>query len=310
MSARAIALVLLAAGGGCAGLPRAPSPERAMTMFAEQGPPHRADVLLVHGCPALDDGSPSTCNVRRTRAAVDGWRRGLAPRVFFTGGAVVNRWPEAVVMAGYARSLGVHDDAIVVETESRHTVTNLSVAKGVMKRHGWKSAIQVSEAMHLVWAKQLARFYGMHTQLLPSDMVPPYTATWVRAQRFDDKEPWRAQTAAYGVPQTPPDGVAGRRRIACIAIVYDDAAAADVERAFGSVPGVELQVLRFDGWASMRNKAVIARHAAEVWLGGWNGPVDDVLLVGVGPGAGVVRAASPTLPRGVRVAAVESGARG
>jgi uncharacterized SAM-binding protein YcdF (DUF218 family) len=199
MSPAGVGLALVALAAGCAGLPRPPSPERALTMMAAQGPAQPAEVILVHGCPARDDGSPSTCNMRRTRAAFEAWRGGLAPRVLFTGGAVANEWSESLVMANYARSLGMPDDAIFVEAESHHTVTNLSVGKGIMRRHGWRTAIQVSEAMHLVWAKQLARFYGMRTQLLPSDMEPPYVG-WVTDQPTDEFEPWRAQTLAYGAP--------------------------------------------------------------------------------------------------------------
>ena len=297
----------LVALSGCAGVPHAPSPERALAMLADQGPLAHADLIITHGCPARSDGAPSTCNMRRARTAVDAWRRGLAPRVLFTGGAVANRYPESHVMADYARTLGLPDSAILVETESHHTVTNLSVAKGIMKRHGWRSAIQVSEAMHLVWAKQLARFYGMKTELLPSDMVPPYTAAWLRDQKFDGFEPWRTQTAAYGVPSAPADQAHDKsaRRVILVAMVDDAAGAAEVARTVASAPDVELQILYFNRWRSLASNTHVAVSAVRVWRDSFNGPVDEVQLVGVGRSAAIVRAAALELPSSVHVAAID-----
>ena len=286
---------------GCAGLPRPPSPENAREFMVRQGQPGRADVILVHGCPALPDGSPSTCNQRRVAAAVDGYQRGLAPRVLFTGGGVLNRHPESLVMASYARTLGLPESAILTETESRHTVTNLSVGKGIMKRLGMTTAIQVSEAMHLVWAKQLAQFYRMKTTLLPADMLPPYTDSYVRANRFDEVEPWKTQTGAYGRPSQEAlspslaSAVGADRRVACVAVVDDDATAEAVQRAVAEFAGVELQLLRTRAWRSVGSNRRLVSDAVHAWTQGWNGPVDEVVVLGVGRGALVATAAAETI---------------
>jgi uncharacterized SAM-binding protein YcdF (DUF218 family) len=273
----AASFVLCAA---CASLPRAPSPVHARQMVAGQSAIPAVDLIIVHGCPARDDGAPSTCNQRRVRAALRAFEEGLAPRVLFTGGPVLNRYAESRVMAKLARSWGLPAGAILTEEESRHTVTNLSVAKGIMKRLGLRTALQVSESLHLVWAKQLAQFYRMQTWLYPADMLPPYTAAYERAQNWDQYEPWKTQTGVYGRPLGADPGPvqSGARRIACI-VVADSAARDGVLASLSSRPGLEVQV--FDWSAGDRPETAAAELSLWVraWTRGFNGPVDEVVVL-------------------------------
>ncbi len=200
-------LLLSLALVGCGGFPRAPTVARARIFLERHGAQERADVLIVHGCPAWADGRPSSCNKRRAAAAVRAFNEGLAGHVIFTGGPTKNEVPEAWAMAEHARTLGLPDEAITLETRSRHTVTNLSESKGIMKRSGFRTAILVSEAMHLVWAKQLADFYKMKTSIYAADPLPPYSDEYLAAAEFDEMEPWKSQTRAYGSPQTNPSAV-------------------------------------------------------------------------------------------------------
>lgn len=246
----------------------------------------RVDLILVHGCPARPDGTPSTCNQRRGKAALRAYREGRAPYVMFTGGAVLNAHAEASVMARYALSQGLPESAILTEEESHHTVTNLSVAKGIMKRRGMRTVLLVSESMHLVWAKQLADFYRMRTWLYPADMVPPYTDAYQSAQPWDELEPWKTQTGAYGKPLPAELRVAPavtRQRAACI-LVGDKATIAALQGPLGETTQSELQL--FEWRAGRATKA--AQNELSLWIRawteGWNGPVDELLVV---VGAGV-----------------------
>lgn len=243
------------------------------------------DLILVHGCPARPDGTPSTCNQRRANAAVKAYREGRAPYVMFTGGAVLNSHSEASVMARYAVSQGLPESAILTEEESHHTVTNLSVAKGIMKKRGMKTVLLVSESMHLVWAKQLADFYRMRTWLYPADMLPPYTDAYQNAQPWDEHEPWKTQTGAYGKPLPAGPRVATDEgpRSACI-LVGDKATIAALQGPLGEKTQQELQLFE---WRSGRAPKAAQNELSlwiRAWTEGWNGPVDEILVV---VGAGV-----------------------
>lgn len=292
----AVLLATAALTGCAAGLPRPPTANRAREWIVRQELPAQVDLIIVHGCPARDDGAPSTCNQRRARAAVEAWRRGLAPRVMFTGGTVLNRWAESEVMARYARVLGLPEAATLTEVESRHTVTNLSVTKGLMKRRGWTTSLLVSEAMHLVWAKQLADFYGMKTWLYPADPLPPYPASYWETQRFDRYEPWRAQTAAYGTPRDeptqPPLSITDARRVAVI-VVPDFASAAHLRtaRELSRLPGVNVQTIAWSSYATLPDNARLLRWWIEAWTRGFNGSVGQVIVIAHGWG-GVIAAAA------------------
>lgn len=288
-------------------------------MILGQALPPRVDVILVHGCPARSDGSPSTCNQRRARAAVSAWRRGLAPKVLFTGGPVINRWAESEVTARYAQAIGLPASAILTERESRHTVTNLSVGKGIMKRLGMRTALQVSEAMHLVWAKQLAEFYRMKTWLYPADPLPPYTDRYLRTGAFDEYEPWTAQTGAYGRPGAVKTAVAltaGARRVAYIAVpdFGGQAGWRELMAAISALPGAELQQVRWSSYASLQENARQLSLFVDGWTRGYNGEVDEVMVVGFGWG-GVIARAAAALVQGtkevpVRVLLVDAPLRG
>lgn len=264
----------------CSGLPRPPSPATAREMIVGQPAIPRVDLILVHGCPARPDGTPSTCNQRRVQAAMRAYREGRAPYVMFTGGAVLNQHAEARVMAQYAAAQGLPESAILTEEESRHTVTNLSVAKGIMKRRGMKTVLLVSESMHLVWAKQLADFYRMRTWLYPADMLPPYTDAYQSAQPWDELEPWKTQTGAYGkpLPAGPRVAVDEGPRSACI-LVGDKATIAALQGPLSASTQSELQLFEWRARGPSRPAQDELSLWIRAWTEGWNGPVDELVVV-------------------------------
>ena len=310
---------------GCATFPpRPPTPERAREFILHQTLPAHVDLIIVHGCPVRADGEPSTCNKRRARAAVDAWRRGLAPTVLFTGGAVLNRYPEAEATARHAETLGLPKSAILVEIESHHTVTNLSVARGIMVKRGMKTALLVSEAMHLVWAKQLAAFYKMPVWLWPDDPLPPYTDAYLRREPFDEYEPWKTQTTAYGRPAeslreaTPP--IAPQRLGAelprSVAVIIVPDRTSDLE-LWGplvdqliATPGVQVQIFPWSKYDALPHSARRLALFVDAWTRQWNGDVQQIELVAYGAG-GIVAAAAASkfhaaTERPVRVHAVDA----
>jgi uncharacterized SAM-binding protein YcdF (DUF218 family) len=109
----------------------------------------RFDVLIVLGYPADRDGNPKPTQLARVTEAVREYERGVAPRLIFTGGAVLNRFVEARVMARAAQAQGIPESAIFVEPEASDTIQNACYAVRIMKAHGWRSAEVVTSASHL-----------------------------------------------------------------------------------------------------------------------------------------------------------------
>lgn len=322
-----MAMALVISTVSCGGFPpKPPTPERAREMVLNQSLPPRVDLIIVHGCPVRNDGAPSTCNQRRARAAVDAWRRGMAPIVLFTGGAVLNKYAEAEVTARYAEGLGLPKAAILVEVESRHTVTNLSVAKGMMKARGMKTALLVSEAMHLVWAKQLADFYHMRTWLWPDDPLPPYTDEYLRRESFDEYEPWKTQTTAYGRPiaelrplakgAQPIEGgqaSAGSKAIAVIIVpdrTRDEELWGPLVDELIERPGVQIQIFPWSRYDTLSHSARRLGLFVDAWTRKFNGEVDEVEVVAYGAGGIVAASAASrihtTPSRPVRITTIDA----
>ena len=100
----------------------------------------RFDAIIVLGTPADRDGNPRPMQQARVTEAVREYKRGVAPRLIVTGGAVQNRFVEAQVMARTAEAQGIPNSALFVEPEARDTIQNACYSDRIMNLHGWHSA--------------------------------------------------------------------------------------------------------------------------------------------------------------------------
>ena len=120
-----------------------------------------ADVIIVLGAAAYD-ARPSPVFAERIRHGIDLYQRGLAKHLIFTGGFGTGaRFSESQVAQRYALKHGVAPQAILIETRSRTTHQNLQQAAVLMKAHGFKRAIIVSDPLHMARALRLAREAGI-----------------------------------------------------------------------------------------------------------------------------------------------------
>jgi uncharacterized SAM-binding protein YcdF (DUF218 family) len=119
-----------------------------VAVSAEQLKP--ADVIIGLGFgPARDkDGKPNAELRRRTEKVVELYKQGLAPNIIFTG-SDTGAGCEAEVMKEVAVKLGVPPEKIFTETKAVDTITNSRYSVAIMKQHGWKSAILVSNKYHV-----------------------------------------------------------------------------------------------------------------------------------------------------------------
>ena len=137
---------------------------------------HRpADAIVVLGA-AQYDGRPSPVFAARLDHAVALYLARAAPILIVTGGKREgDRTTEAAVARKFAIDRDVPDSAILVEDHGRTTLESLQSVATIMRRHGLRSAIFVSDRMHMLRVLRIARdqgvvSYGSPTNSSPTDL--------------------------------------------------------------------------------------------------------------------------------------------
>ncbi len=108
-----------------------------------------ADVAVVFGCEAYANGLPSPALADRVYTACELYRDGTVSRLLFSGGPGKGAIDEPHVMRTYAMSLGVPDEAIILDSagfNSHRTVVNTAL---LLRKLGPQRILAVSHFFHL-----------------------------------------------------------------------------------------------------------------------------------------------------------------
>lgn len=137
------------------------------------------DAIIILGTPADSDGNPTPELLDRVTEGVHEYERGVAPRILVSGAAAHNRFVEADVMAGVARSQGVPASAILEEPQALDTIQNACYSTRILKAHGWHSVEVISSAAHLPRAAMIfSRLpVDFHVHAAPANLAPSYYET-------------------------------------------------------------------------------------------------------------------------------------
>lgn len=120
-----------------------------------------AQVIIVLGA-AEYRGRPSPVLRARLDHAYELYKKGLAPRVFTTGGPGGDPdYTEGQVGRDYLVKRGVPLEDILVEGEGDSTVHTVVVVSEVMHRMGLQTAILVSDGYHIYRAKRILEDKGI-----------------------------------------------------------------------------------------------------------------------------------------------------
>lgn len=136
----------------------------------------RSDVIIVLGA-AVRNGRPSPAFAARIRHGIELWKRGVAPKLLFTGGLGHGDLQcESEVARDVAMKAGVPASAILVERQSHYTWENLSEARDLMHAQRLRTAVIVSDPDHLLRSSMMADDLKMPHVTSPT----PYTVfqTW------------------------------------------------------------------------------------------------------------------------------------
>ena len=142
---------------------------------------HPADVAIVLGAAVWRD-KPSPVFEARVRHGVELYQQGLVKKLLFTGGlAEGDRLAESEAARAFAVASGVPAADTLVETVSRTTAQNAREAAAVMARENLRSAIIVSDPLHL--RRALAMFADLGIEAVPSPT--PHTRYTEPGEKLD-----------------------------------------------------------------------------------------------------------------------------
>ena len=134
----------------------------------EQDFSRNSDCVIVLGA-AVDGSQPSPVFEERLRHGIDLVQKGRAATLILTGGKGQGKThAESEVGERYALAAGLSSSAIAKETHSRTTRANLVEAQKVMREQGLKTAIIISDPLHLKRASYMAKGLGIDAVTSPT----------------------------------------------------------------------------------------------------------------------------------------------
>lgn len=126
-----------------------------------KGKNEKYDVIVVLGAAVWSRGRPSPTLNRRVRRGIELFHAGEADCLLFTGGLGRHPPAEAEVMRRIALEEGIDAGRIEIETASRNTLENAVNSAKIMSDKDWRSAVLVSDRIHLPRALLVFRSLGI-----------------------------------------------------------------------------------------------------------------------------------------------------
>lgn len=127
--------------------------------------PDFLSTALILGAPIRPDGTPSAAMARRARHAAALYRDGVVKRLIASGGATRTEGhttrTEAEVMAQICHAEGVPRAHIFLDETANSTAENIAHALPLMRDHGLRLDVLVTDRFHAPRAKLVARAYGL-----------------------------------------------------------------------------------------------------------------------------------------------------
>lgn len=139
-----------------------------------------ADALVVLGARVNPDGEPSTTLRARVEHAVTLYRRGLAPKLVFSGGVGDFGASEAAVSRRVAVSLGVPEADCLLEEASHSTAQNAAFTAVLLREQSLRSIIVVTDPYHLPRALRLFEREGVRASGSPVVLAPRHRDALLR----------------------------------------------------------------------------------------------------------------------------------
>jgi uncharacterized SAM-binding protein YcdF (DUF218 family) len=138
--------------------------------YAGQDQAAPSDAIAVFGA-AEYDGRPSPVFRARLNHAFDLYHRGIAPLIITLGGAGGDQYSEGSVGRGYLVGLGVPEQAIIAETQSRDTEESAERISVIARANGVRRLVIVSDGTHLFRIHAICAADGLDVLTSPRPTV-------------------------------------------------------------------------------------------------------------------------------------------
>jgi uncharacterized SAM-binding protein YcdF (DUF218 family) len=141
--------------------------------YAGQDQAAPSDAIGVFGA-AEYDGRPSPVYRARLDHALALYKRGIAPLIITLGGPGGDEYSEGAVGREYLMGMGVPEEAIIAETESRDTEESARRIAVIARANGLRRLVIVSDGTHLFRIHQICAADGLNvlTSPRPRAVVP------------------------------------------------------------------------------------------------------------------------------------------
>ena len=137
-------------------------------MYADRDETRKADAAIVLGAAVWETG-PSPVYMERLNQAIRLYEQGYVEKVIVTGGKPEGSvLSDAAVGGMYIAEQGVPRDAILLEEDSTITEENLKNAAEIMSREGLRTALIVSDPLHMKRAMMMAKDAGINAFSSPT----------------------------------------------------------------------------------------------------------------------------------------------
>jgi uncharacterized SAM-binding protein YcdF (DUF218 family) len=133
------------------------------------------DAIVVLGA-AQFNGTPSTVFLARLEHAVELYKNGVAPWMIVTGGKLPgDRTTEAATARKWAIDHGVPGSAILFENHGRNTLESVQAVAEILRSHGLRSAVFVSDEVHMLRVLRMGADEGIESWGSPTRTSPTDT---------------------------------------------------------------------------------------------------------------------------------------
>lgn len=141
----------------------------------------KSDVAIVLGA-GTNEGKLSPVFKERINHSILLYNKGLVDKILFTGGfGIGQKKSDSQIAKNYTLQRGVPEYNIIIEDKSKFTVENISESKQIMDSIGLKTALIVSDPLHMKRAIRLAKNYKINCKPSPTKTTM-YKSTYTKTK--------------------------------------------------------------------------------------------------------------------------------
>ncbi|MBL1279717.1 MAG: YdcF family protein [Fluviicola sp.] len=144
---------------------------------------NKSDVAIVLGA-GTNDGKLSPVFKERINHSILLYNNGIVNKIILTGGfGKGQKQSDSQTAKYYAIEKGIPEENIIIEEKSKYTTENLEQSKQIMDSLGMKSALIVSDPLHMKRAIKLAENYGIVCKSSPTKTTM-YKSTYPKIKQL------------------------------------------------------------------------------------------------------------------------------